>query len=241
MTLISFFLSICFALYLPDMKKEDFKDKTIAYYPGSFDPIHLGHQNNINETLKYVDYVIVYPAADGRKIKKQTQQFRFDLMKTLYQDHPRVIWTDQMPYDIQEFFREIKNVHFYGVVGSDRALEAHNKPENKRKKYFSVWMSGLDFRNLPEHFKGKEDLFTKGEYGAVSVFKAEKIILSKREQDDLIPLHGKLGDIPIAFIIESQDYKNASSTKVREAAKKGESLTGLVDPKIEEMVKENYK
>jgi cytidyltransferase-like protein len=234
-------VSFACALYLPNMKKDDLEGKTIAYYPGSFDPIHLGHQNNIQESLKHVDYVLIYPSYDSKEKKKHTPQHaRFEMIKTLYHNNPRVIWTDQTPGQMQELFKPLKNVVFWGIVGSDRALQMQGKSDEERKKYLSIWMQGVDFKNLPEHLKGKENKFTEGEYGVVSVFKAQQLILSTRKGDDLTPLNGKVGNMPIAFVIESKDHEDASSTKVRKAVKDKASIKGMVGPEIEEMVQQNY-
>ncbi len=239
-------ISLASALYLPNMKKEDLEGKTIAYYPGSFDPIHLGHQNNINETLKHVDYVLIYPSFDSQEKKKHTsQKFRFEIMKKLYDKNPRIIWTDQTPGEMQKFFKFFQNVKFWGIMGSDRALQMCAKTDDKeRQKYLSLYMKGIDFENPPEFLKQKwnavKDKFTNGEYGVVSVFKAEKMIVSKREEDDLTPLQGKVGDMPVAFVIENQDFIEASSTKVRNAVKEGKSIKDMVEPSIEEMVKKEY-
>lgn len=76
--LISFvlFLTSAQALVLEDLIKEGklqetLTHKKIGYYIGSFDPLHLGHQDTAQIPLKekLVDYVLIFPNWGGDDFK----------------------------------------------------------------------------------------------------------------------------------------------------------------------------
>ena len=59
--------SIAYSIVLEDMVTANvldkvLDDKTVCFYMGAFDPIHLGHEQVVKEGLKNADYVIIYPS-----------------------------------------------------------------------------------------------------------------------------------------------------------------------------------
>jgi pantetheine-phosphate adenylyltransferase len=64
----------------------------VAVYPGSFDPITLGHEDLIHRSLRMVDRVIVAVAytATQRKSGLFPVEERVSLIKEIFRDEPRV-------------------------------------------------------------------------------------------------------------------------------------------------------
>ena len=61
-----------------------------ALFPGSFDPITLGHEDVINRATKIFDKVIVALAEDNNKNSLLTLEQRLELVSEIYQDNPKV-------------------------------------------------------------------------------------------------------------------------------------------------------
>jgi len=61
-----------------------------ALFPGSFDPITLGHEDVINRAMKIFDKVIVAVAEDNNKNSLLTLEQRLELVSEIYQDNPKV-------------------------------------------------------------------------------------------------------------------------------------------------------
>ena len=61
-----------------------------ALFPGSFDPITLGHEDVINRATKIFDKVIVAVAEDNNKNSLLNLEQRLELVSEIYQDNPKV-------------------------------------------------------------------------------------------------------------------------------------------------------
>ena len=61
-----------------------------ALFPGSFDPITLGHEDVINRATKIFDKLIVAVAEDNNKNSLLTLEQRLELVSKIYQDNPKV-------------------------------------------------------------------------------------------------------------------------------------------------------
>lgn len=61
-----------------------------ALFPGSFDPITLGHEDVINRATKIFDKVIVAVAEDNNKNSLLTLEQRLELVSKIYQDNLKV-------------------------------------------------------------------------------------------------------------------------------------------------------
>jgi pantetheine-phosphate adenylyltransferase len=61
-----------------------------ALFPGSFDPITLGHEDVINRATKIFDKVIVAVAEDNNKNSLLALEQRLELVSEIYQDNPKV-------------------------------------------------------------------------------------------------------------------------------------------------------
>ena len=168
----------------------------LGYYIGSFDPIHLGHQHVIEQTLKseYVDYVLIYPAPGGDQFKNRTDLvLRQKMIASVYQEHPRVLITYWTPKELQDKFNPfIVDIDVIGIIGSDVVTETLMGPNKElSEKYRSVFMRGLPLKE--KHY---EDTV-----GALMALKADFFLVALRGNIDLSHLDGKIYDRSIrAFI-----------------------------------------
>ena len=62
----------------------------VAIYPGSFDPITLGHMDIIDRACYLFDKVIVAIAKSESKNPLFSLEERIKLTETIYKDHPKV-------------------------------------------------------------------------------------------------------------------------------------------------------
>ena len=67
-------------------------NETIAIYPGSFDPLTLGHDDIIRRGLRLVDRLLVAVAERATQSKRGlfTIEERVDLIRETYADEPRI-------------------------------------------------------------------------------------------------------------------------------------------------------
>lgn len=66
------------------------KDEKIAIYPGTFDPITLGHMSVVRRALIVFDKLIVAVARDSQKKTFFTYEERYEILKEVFSDVPRV-------------------------------------------------------------------------------------------------------------------------------------------------------
>lgn len=62
----------------------------IGLYPGSFDPITLGHEDIINRSLKICDKLVVAISLDNQKVTFLSAEQRINLIKSIYINHPNI-------------------------------------------------------------------------------------------------------------------------------------------------------
>ncbi len=67
-------------------------DERIAIYPGSFDPLTLGHDDIVRRCLRLVDRVLIAIAASASEAKSPAFSLdeRVELTREVYSDEPRV-------------------------------------------------------------------------------------------------------------------------------------------------------
>lgn len=64
--------------------------RKVALYPGSFDPITLGHVDIVERALQVFDEVVVAVAVNMRKTPTFSGDERVDLIRATFADEPRV-------------------------------------------------------------------------------------------------------------------------------------------------------
>ena len=62
----------------------------IGLYPGSFDPITLGHEDIINRAVKICDKLVVAISQDNQKTDFLSSEQRFNLIKSIYNNHKKI-------------------------------------------------------------------------------------------------------------------------------------------------------
>ena len=67
-------------------------DERIAIYPGSFDPLTLGHDDIVRRCLRLVDRVVIAIAGSASQVKNPAFSLgeRVELTREVYADEPRV-------------------------------------------------------------------------------------------------------------------------------------------------------
>jgi nicotinic acid mononucleotide adenylyltransferase len=117
------------------------KSKTICYYPGSFDPLHKGHEYIAREVVcrGFCDFVLIFAVwGDDCYKKRSDTNFRIDMLFSAFKDDPNVIVTRYNPFQLQnaltipideKFVIPKYGNKFVGLLGSDTALFYANHEE----------------------------------------------------------------------------------------------------------------
>lgn len=217
--------------------------KKVGYYVGSFDPLHLGHEDVANLPIQngLCDYVLIYPAWGGDNYKKRVDiKLRHDMVFSAFADHPKIIVTRLSPQDMQRQLTKssdhkslegkplvevaIPGLEFIGIVGSDTALSYQEKPDTAR-----VLMTGLQIH----------EKYLNSTLGGLMALPAKTFIVAMRTGDDITHLNNRIIDRPIIAIIKSEKEQSLSSTGVKKALKAGESIDYVVSPDVAKIIREN--
>lgn len=215
------------------------KNKKIAYYIGSFDPIHRGHESVVEKILeeKLADFVIVYPAWGGDKYKDRTAvNIRLDMLFALFGDSKNVIVTRSTPKELQDLLMvedavvtdkdkqemksAIEGAKYIGVIGADVALSLVENTEESKKK-LSVFMRGV---KVPEKYQ-------ESTVGGIMALRAESFIVALRDGSDLKALGDHIKDRKILSCM-SVDCSDVSSTIVRNNIKDIEYLKKYLSDRV---------
>ena len=62
----------------------------IGLYPGSFDPITLGHEDIINRAVKICDKLVVAVSQDNQKTDFLSSEQRINLIKSIYKNYTNI-------------------------------------------------------------------------------------------------------------------------------------------------------
>ena len=218
------------SLYLEKMNLNALRNTRIAYYPGSFDPLHLGHIAVVNMVLEkdLADFVLVYPLPDYDTSKDRTAHtIRFQMLENIYQHHPKVLITKMMPGLMQDKLQPLfHDIEFSVVVGSDIVKQYINTSQ-----YDSIWMSGTSIRvKCPEHANTST--------GAIMVVPATHVIAFNREGDNLTSIGHIYKGRPLTLISTSSNG-STSSTEARLRVRVGKSLDEIVPKEVKQIIYNN--
>ncbi len=234
--------------------REMLTNKRVGYYTGSFDPVHAGHEGFARGAISSgaCDYVLVIPAWGGDSFKQRAPvEARLEFLRALFAKDPHIIVTALSPKDVQmaltkevpgEMIRGYSvvkafddSIEFIGLVGSDTALDLGlpadtDQADADRRKRLQVFMKGV---SIPEKY-------AESTIGSIMCLPVDQFIVSLRDNDDLKDLSGMIGDRKIGAIYKNDLLSDVSSTKIKERLRKGDSLEGLIDATVLEMV-QKYK
>jgi len=225
--------------------------KNIGYYIGSFDPLHLGHQEVAREALKsgFCDYVLIVPAWGGDSYKKRVDvSYRLKMIAAAFKNHPRILTTALSPQDSQKILTcdsetlvmgkpavrpSLAQTKFIGIIGSDVALEMglsrkESDQEHERQKKAKAFMRGI---KIPK-------THSKDTIGGIIALPVESFLVALRKGDDLTPLKGAIGERPILAILYNSLYPGLSSTKVKEYLHEGRNIQAMVSGEVLKIIKE---
>jgi pantetheine-phosphate adenylyltransferase len=82
----------------------------IAVFPGSFDPVTIGHIDIINRGLSLFDRIIIGIGVNSQKKYLFALEKRMEWLKKIYEFEPRITIENYTGLTVQ--FCEKKNVHF---------------------------------------------------------------------------------------------------------------------------------
>lgn len=156
----------------------------IAVYPGSFDPVHLGHVDVIERAARVFDAVIVAVAKNSEKTGLFTSRERLDMLRKATE--------------------HVTNVEIAEYTGLTVTFA--------RERRASVLVKGLR---------------------AVVDFEYELKQASMNQR--LAP------ELDTVFFMTAPAYYFLSSTLIREVARLGGSVSGLVPEEIERQLREKFK
>ena len=62
----------------------------IGLYPGSFDPVTLGHEDIINRAVKICDKLVIAVSQDNQKASFLSLKQRFNLIESIYKNYTNI-------------------------------------------------------------------------------------------------------------------------------------------------------
>jgi hypothetical protein len=141
----------------------------IGFYQGSFDPIHIGHDETMRKAIAAaaLDHVLIMPGADVslKKPNRTSQASRLEHLGELYADDPHIL-VNRKSYGLASFERVAKSIRarcpdskFYAIIGGDH-IPAKPDPKMALKPgIIEEWLisprSPDDMTPVPEVFRNR--------------------------------------------------------------------------------------
>lgn len=187
--------------------------KKICFYPGSFDPLHLGHEKVAMGAIQnnLCDLTLIYPIwqnNDSRQSKSLTDiSIRIEMLMHRFAHEEKIIVTALPPINLQQTLLKhheneiqiLHNIEFIGIVGSDNALTKW--PQSSQQSF----MRGMQIPK--QHYYNS--------IGSIMALPVTSFIVALRDDDDISILNDEISSRPIIAVLNDRITCNLSSTAVR--------------------------
>ena len=190
----------------------------IAIYGGSFNPMHIGHEKIVDYVLKNLDMdkIIIIPVGipSHRENNLEQSNTRLKICREIFKNNKKVEVSDI----------EIKSE---GKSHTYDTLLKLIKIYGKDNKFFEI--IGEDSLKNLKTWKNYKELLNLC-----------KFIVFRRKDDKNTEIDSEFLNNKNIIILENE-YYNISSTEIRNKVKNDEDITGLVNEKVKNLIKKEYK
>ena len=190
----------------------------IAIYGGSFNPMHIGHEKIVDYVLKNLDMdkIIIIPVGipSHRENNLEQSNTRLKICKEIFKNNEKVEVSDI------EIKAEGKSYSYDTLL---KLIEIYGKDN----EFFEI--IGEDSLKNLKTWKNYKELLNLC-----------KFIVFRRKDDKNTKIDSEFLNNKNIIILENE-YYNISSTEIRNKVKNGEDITGLVNEKVKNLIKKEYK
>ena len=190
----------------------------IAIYGGSFNPMHIGHEKIVDYVLKNLDTdkIIIIPVGipSHRENNLEESDTRLKICREIFKSNEKVEVSDI------EIKSERKSYTYDTLL---KLIEIYGKDN----KFFEI--IGEDSLKNLKTWKNYKELLNLC-----------KFIVFRRKDDKNTKIDSEFLNNKNIIILENE-YYNISSTEIRNKVKNGEDITGLVNEKVKNLIKKEYK
>ena len=190
----------------------------IAIYGGSFNPMHIGHEKIVDYVLKNLDMdkIIIIPVGipSHRENNLEQSDTRLKICKEIFKNNKKVEVSDI------EIKNEGKSYTYDTLL---KLIEIYGKDN----EFFEI--IGEDSLKNLKTWKNYKELLNLC-----------KFIVFRRKDDKNTEIDSEFLNNKNIIILENE-YYNISSTEIRNKVKNGEDITELVNEKVKNLIKKEYK
>ena len=190
----------------------------IAIYGGSFNPMHIGHEKIVDYVLKNLDMdkIIIIPVGipSHRENNLEQSNTRLKICREIFKSNEKVEVSDI------EIKNEGKSYTYDTLL---KLIEIYGKDN----EFFEI--IGEDSLKNLKTWKNYKELLNLC-----------KFIVFRRKDDKNTKIDSEFLNNKNIIILENE-YYNISSTEIRNKVKNGEDITGLVNEKVKNLIKKEYK
>ena len=190
----------------------------IAIYGGSFNPMHIGHEKIVDYVLKNLDMdkIIIIPVGipSHRENNLEQSNTRLKICKEIFKNNEKVEVSDI------EIKAEGKSYSYDTLL---KLIQIYDKDN----EFFEI--IGEDSLKNLKTWKNYKELLNLC-----------KFIVFRRKDDKNTEIDSEFLNNKNIIILENE-YYNISSTEIRNKVKNGEDITELVNEKVKNLIKKEYK
>ena len=190
----------------------------IAIYGGSFNPMHIGHEKIVDYVLKNLDMdkIIIIPVGipSHRENNLEQSNTRLKICKEIFKNNEKVEVSDI------EIKAEGKSYSYDTLL---KLIQIYDKDN----EFFEI--IGEDSLKNLKTWKNYKELLNLC-----------KFIVFRRKDDKNTEIDSEFLNNKNIIILENE-YYNISSTEIRNKVKNDEDITGLVNEKVKNLIKKEYK